>query len=632
MSEPEENDSGWRSMAVRSGVCLIAGIAGWLLKEHSALASMAFYGIACLAGIWDLAQDVWKSAKEKEFGTNFLMLLVAVGAAFIGAYGEAAVLLFLFSASAAMERFAHGRTSREINALLHSAPKTANLLEGDKEREVPVSELKRGQLVRVTSGQQVPVDIELTQGESACDESSLTGEAEPVNKEVGDTAFGGTMNMWGVMVGRVLRPAEESAHQRIIRMIEFAQHLKAPVQRFTDRFGTRYTVVVVSICISAFLIWWLGFGYSAFVPGEGKSSAFYRAMTLLVVMSPCALVLSVPSAILSAIAFGARNGVLFRGGAAIENLAEVTTVAMDKTGTLTEGNLSLLAMETLVGAEADALSAAASMARLSTHPVSRSINREAVRRGVEIVEGDSLENVPGKGLRGNWRGNPVVLGSREFILEEFPSHASLQLPERRNDASETWVAGGQLLARLVLQDRLRPEARDLMSRLHEDGVKTVMLTGDRSGNAASMAKECGVSEVFSDLSPDQKVEKIQELKAKGSVAMIGDGVNDAPCLAAADVGVAMGARGSDAAIEQAEIVLMHDRLENFVLARDLSLRARRIIRENLVISLGVIVLMVITTLSWSHLPLSIGVASHEGSTVIVVMNSLRLLIRPGARQ
>jgi Zn2+/Cd2+-exporting ATPase len=550
------------------------------------------------------------------------MLTVAIGAASIGEYAEGAVLMFLFSASGAMERFAHGRTEREISALLRSAPKTARLLENGSEREVSVAELQPGQRVRVTANEQVPVDILVERGESAADEAMLTGEAEPIAKGPGDTALAGTLNLHGVLDGRVLRAAEDSALQRIIRLIENAQHLKAPVQRFTDRFGTRYTAFVLGLCAVMFFVWWLWRGMPAFVSVE-NNSAFYRAMTLLVVMSPCALVLSVPSAILSAIAFGARHGVLFRGGAAIENLAGITVVAMDKTGTLTEGNLQVAAVEIIEGGEADVFAAAANLARLSNHPMSRSIAREALRRGIAAEDVSDSETIAGKGLRGTWRGRPAMLGNRELAEAMRPE---VTLPPQPADASEVWIATPAFLGRILLRDRLRPESRALISKLHAEHIRTVMLTGDKTGTAEQMAREAGVGEVLSQLRPEQKISAVQHLKMQGaSVAMIGDGVNDAPCLAAADVGVAMGARGSDAAIEQAEVVLMNDRLENFLLAFELSCRARRVIRQNLTLSLGVILVMSVTTLLAAHVPLAIGVLAHEGSTVIVVLNSLRLL-------
>ena len=626
--ETTERDEGgdWKGIAVRSAVCLVFTVAALLLRKTHVDFSLASVAIAYLAGGWDLTAKVWAGVRVREFGTDFLMWLVAFGAMFIGEQREAAVLLFLFSASGAMERFAHGRTQREISALLKNAPKLARLIEDGVEREVPVAELTPGQHVRVTANEQVPVDILVERGESACDEAMLTGEAEPIPKITGDTCLAGTLNLWGVIEGRVQRAAEDSALQRIIRLIENAQNLKAPVQRFTDRFGTRYTAIVLSVCTAVFFVWWLAFGAPPFVREQAHESAFYRAMTLLVVMSPCALVLSVPSAILSAIAFGARNGVLFRGGAAIENLAGITVVAMDKTGTLTRGKLELIGVEALQGSEEDVLLAASNLARISNHPMSRSIARAANHRSLAVEQPTESETVAGQGVRANWRGETAILGHRDLVASVHPGVA---LPPQAEQASEVWFASRTMLGRLLLRDQLRPEAPALVAKLHDAGLKTVMLTGDKSGAAEQMGRMAGVREILGQLSPSQKVESIEKLKKSGAtVAMIGDGVNDAPCLAAADVGIAMGARGSDAAIEQAEVVLMNDKLENFLLALDLSVRARRIIRQNLTISLGVIVTMSLTALLAKGLPLYVGVLAHEGSTVIVVLNSLRLLFTP----
>ena len=614
-------------MAARSAVCLATGCLGWALSGRWPTVSTAAFMVAFLAGGWDLAREVWTDLRILRFDTHFLMLLVVPGSVAVGALGEAALLLFLFSASSAMESFAAGRTRREIDALMRRAPKTARLLEGDAERVVPVESLKPGDVLRVTAGELSPVDLSVLRGQSACDESLLTGESEPIPKVPGDPAMGGTLNLWGVLEGRVLRPVGDSALHRILNLILEARHLKAPSQRFTDRFGSAYTGFVLVACLGTFLHQWHGAGRPPFFSTGDQASAFYRAMTLLVVLSPCALVLSVPSAILSAIASGARRGVLFRGGAAIENLAGVGVVCFDKTGTLTEGRLAVDRVEVFEGPEADIVAATAALARVSNHPVSRSIARWAEVQGLPAEPVEATETVAGKGLSGRWRGRPMLLGNREFLAQR-EGGAPASLPEPVEKASESWIAGRGLLARWVLKDALRPQSKAVVARLREAGLRTVMLTGDRVAPAREMAVATGVDEVRAGQRPEDKVAAIREFQQRGGVvAMIGDGVNDAPCLVAADVGIAMGARGSDAAIEQAEVVLANDRLEGFLTARDLSLRARRIIRQNIVLSLGTILVMAILALTAANLPLSVGVAAHEGSTVLVVLNSLRLLRR-----
>jgi Cd2+/Zn2+-exporting ATPase len=321
--------------------------------------------------------------------------------------------------------------------------------------------------------------------------------------------------------------------------------------------------------------------------------------------------------------------VLFRGGAAVEHLAEIGTVAMDKTGTLTEGSLRLAEVQCHEGNEAEALRIAGGLARLSNHPISRSLARETVRRGVVSAAFPHTETIAGQGIR-TVAGEPLhALGNRALLGERISPALLTTIPELPAGANETWVTGPGVLARLLSRDQLRPEAAALVGQLQTAGLRTVMLTGDRESAAHRLAEEAGLTEYRAQLMPEDKVAAVEQLKQAGRpVAMIGDGVNDAPVLAAADVGIAMGARGSDAALEQADVVLMNDRLENFVFARRLSLRARSIIRQNLVISLGTMTLMALVTLGFSGVPLSVGVAAHEGSTVIVVLNSLRLLFPP----
>ena len=475
-------------------------------------------------------------------------------------------------------------------------------------------------IVLVTTGEQIPADLEIVKGESACDESNLTGEAMPVKKMPGDTALSGTINLWGVIEGRILRPASESSLQKIIRLIQEAQKLKAPSQRFTDRFGTSYTLLILTLCTIMFFVWWLILKCPPFFSNDTVASAFYRTMTLLVVASPCALVISVPSAILSAIASGARRGILYRGGAAIETLAKVSIVALDKTGTITSGNLTLSNMECFQGSEEQFKTIAYNLARLSEHPLSRAIRRTAATWNLPIKEVEKFETLLGLGVKATIDGTHYVMGSSRLV-KELPLFQGELFSNKISSSNEAvvWIAGDHLLGRMLFTDDIREEAAITLQQLHRDGLQTVMLTGDHHDAAEMTGNKVGVGTILSELSPTEKVAAIEKLKRGGNVrvAMIGDGVNDAPCLAAADVGVAMGARGSDAALEQAEIVLMNDRLENF-------LKARRIIYQNITVALGTVLVMV-TTAALISIPLTLGVAAHEGSTLLVVLNSLRLL-------
>ena len=621
----------WRLLGLLASVCGGLGILGVVahrLFPELPLLAIGCFIVALVAGGWDAAIDSWKNIREGKVDIHFLMLAVAIGAVSINAWGEAVLLLFLFSASGAMEEYSLDRTQREVSALLKSAPKQATLVEPDgSDRLVAVESLMVGQQVRVRPGEAFAADGVVTKGKSASDESALTGEANPVEKSVGDQVFSGTLNQWGALEYEVARLAAESTLQKIIRLIQTAQKLKAPSERFTDKFGTGYTYAVIGGSTLMFLVWWLGFHLPAFENEAGARSAFYRAMTLMVVASPCALVLSIPSAILAAIAWGARHGILFRGGAAIEKLAEIDVVALDKTGTLTTGDLAVVRYESYPpGREVEVMELAFALEAKSEHPLARAIVRDARARRVKSIALGEFRAIVGQGVQGTFGDTLVLLGRRE-LLEAGPlADWASKLPAAPAELAEVWVVGKDLLGRVLLQDQIRLESKRVLTELARLGIKTVMLTGDRQHAAEAVAKELGVVEVRAHLTPEQKVDAIQELRESGrkKVAMVGDGVNDAPSLAAADVSVAMGARGSDAALEQAEIILMDDRIENFLAAERLSRRARAIIRQNLTISLGVVIVMVVAT-TIGAVPLAIGVGAHEGSTLIVCMNSLRLL-------
>jgi Cd2+/Zn2+-exporting ATPase len=628
--EDESDLNEWKAQAVAAGLCALFGLAGYFTPQPSW--SVLLYAISCLAGAWFAAQEAYAKIRVRMLDVHFLMLAVAAGSAAVGAWAEGAILLFLFSTSGALEHYAMGRTQREIRSLFRTAPKVATVVDAEgHESEVAVDGLRAGQRLLVKPGSLFPVDAEIVKGKTASDESNLTGEATPVEKTLGDTVLAGTINLWGVVEVTVLRPASESALQKVIRLIHEAQHLKAPSQRFTDKFGTRYTYAILGLTLGMFFFWWQVKDLPPFASTEAARSAFYRAMTLLVVASPCALVLSIPSAVLAAIAWGARRGILFRGGAAVEKLAEVNVVALDKTGTLTTGELQVETVEGFPpGREAEIARLAFSIERLSTHPLARAITRHGKQHSLVPVEFDNSESVPGLGIRADLGDRKIFLGRREWLADVLPQDSrwtalTASVTAAQPGLSEVWIGDGDLLGRLLLRDDIRPQSGPVLETLRKLGVHCVVLTGDRPASAQALQRKLGLSDVRAELKPEQKVEAIRGFMAEGKrVAMIGDGVNDAPSLAVAHVGVAMGARGADAALEQAEIVLMQDRLENFVAAFRLSQNARRVIRQNLLVSLGTVAVLVGFAV-FGTIPLTVGVIGHEGSTVIVVLNSLRLL-------
>ena len=509
-------------------------------------------------------------------------------------------MLFLFSLSGALEHYALGRTQKEIRSLFRDAPKVATVLDAQgNEREVKVEQLKPGMRLLIKPGAQFPVDGEIAKGSTAADESNLTGEATPVEKNVGDPALAGTINLWGAVEVVVARPAAESSLQKIITLIKEAQQQKAPAQQFTDKFSTYYTYAVIGLSFAMFFVWWLGFRLAPFESVVESHSAFYRAMTLLVVSSPCALVLSIPSAVLAAIAWGARHGILFRGGAAVEKLAEVNVVALDKTGTLTTGELRVEKVESFPAGRENGNRAAGLFAGkafdASAGPRHHAPRQTAATGAVE--SSSNLNPSPGEGLKAKRDGSEFFLGGREWVGCRAPHAAE---SARRRDAGDRTPASPRSGLRTAIcwaasfcaMTSARNPPRS-WKNCAAKGCARVVLTGDRRPTAEHLRAELKLDDVRAELKPEQKVAAIRELSEQGrQVAMIGDGVNDAPSLAAAHIGVAMGARGADAALEQADVVLMNDRLENFLAAFRLSQRARRIIRQNLFISLGTVVVLV----------------------------------------
>lgn len=627
MRESLNEDTGWKWLLFSAIVCGFFLIGALALERVSPGSPWIFVGylMAYAAGGWDAVRDAWDDCKNRRLDIHFLMLAVAVGASCIGAWWEGSALLFLFSLSGALEAMAMARTEREIRSLFRDAPKRALRVTSDgSTEEVELGHLSLGEMIRVLPGALFPVDGKVARGQTSADESMLTGEAIPVDKNAGDDVFGGTLNGWGMVEVTVSRLPQESAHAKIIRLIREAQASKAPSQRFTDRFGTPYTISILLLSFAAFAWWHWGCGLPAWTSSNHQPSAIYRAMTLLVVCSPCALVISIPSAILAGIAAAAKRGILFRGGIALENFANTQRLAVDKTGTLTEGEFQIIRIDTWPESQQDhILLRAAILSEQSTHPLSRAIARSYFSQNQ--AHGETLTeftSITGKGLRGKINDESVTLGRRSL----FPDAPWLmRFDDPPIGLTEVLVESPNVVGRILLRDAPRPESKGLIQALQRMGIRVAMLTGDRPESANRLAEELGLDEARASMTPESKVAAIQEWQAKGEkVAMVGDGINDAPALAVADVSIGMGLRGADAVLEQADVILLQDQLSKVLTAYHLSHQCRTIIRQNLILSLGVLLVLAISALGFS-VPLPIGVLGHEGSTVIVVLNSLRLL-------
>jgi len=618
----------WRKLAALALACGLLGLAALAtgLLRGPAWLEATLAALACVAGAWEAAEEGWHALRwHRRVDVHLLMLLAAAGAWIVGQPLEGALLLFLFATAGAIEHYAMDRTRGAIDALLDRSPKRARRLDPDgAETEVAVAALTPGDRLVILPGELVPADGEVLEGESAIDESNLTGEARPVPKRPGAAVAGGTLNDWGRLVVRVTRAEADSALRRIVQLIREAQESKAPAQRAIDRWGDAYALFTLSAS-ALFFVALLLTGHPFRDALNPTHSALYRAMTLLVVLSPCALVLSVPSAVLAAIAAGARHGILFRGGAAVERLADVDCVCFDKTGTLTAGTPVVAALEVLpASADRDrALSALLSLEAGTTHPFAAGVVAACRTEGARLLEVKGLSNSPGQGVAGTIDGARWSVGTREFTgAHELPGAA---VPAGAI-VSEVWASDGAVTVRATLVDEIRPASAPTLAALHARGIRTLMLTGDREEAAAVAARQVGVQAYGAALTPDAKMTAIRKLSAEGRVvAMVGDGVNDAPGLAAADVAVGMGGRGSDAALESSDVVLTDDRLERFVDALELSRAARRAIRVNVLISVGAALGMAAYVVFGPGVPLSIGVGVHEGSTVIVCLNGLRLL-------
>lgn len=608
---------------------------GWIGEAYFGLqqpVAVGFFVLAYAAGGYDVSRHALPALLRLHFDTDVLMILAAIGAAILGEWAEGAFLLFLFGLGHAGEHYAISRARYAIRALANLAPKTARVRRGDQEMEAPVTDLHLGDIVLIRNGERIAADGRVVGGRSAVDQSPITGESLPVDKGPGDEVFAGTVNGDGSLEVEVTKRAQDTTLSRVIQMVTEAQGQKAPTQRDTERFTRIFVPVVLAldalVIVLPPLLGWAGW-----------SDSFLRGMVLLVAASPCALVVGTPASVLAGIAQAARNGVLVKGGAHLENLGGLDALAFDKTGTITRGRPELtdlvVANQQPVTAD-DLLRLSAAVESRSNHPLAQAVVRAATARGLSLPETGDLEAINGRGVRSSVRGHPTLIGNLRLFDGEglcVPQELQMTVERLEHEGKSTMIVYGpasdddvRFLGVIAVADIPRQTARTALRELKQMGIcKTVMLTGDNGRVAAAIAQQVGLTDYRANLLPAQKVEAIRTLTAEyGRVAMIGDGVNDAPALAQATVGIAMGGAGADVALETADVALMADDLSKLPFAVGLGRATRRIIRQNLVISLGVILLLIATSVS-GVFGLSLAVVVHEGSTLVVVANALRLL-------
>ncbi len=660
-STPEEKDLASLPWMIRLTVlCIVTLIAGWIVEGIEAAGTLTpwiLYGVSYFAGGYYSVQVAYDSLKQRLFDVNFLMIIAAIGAAIVGQPKEGAILMFLFSLSNTLETYAMGRTYTSVRALLDMTPKRARVKRTEngenKIVEVSVDDVKKGEVVTVRPGEQIPNDGVVIRGESSVNEASITGESMPSEKQKGSKVFAGTLNGNGMLDVRVTVEAEDSTLARIVKMVEEAREKKAKSQDFTDRvLGQYYAMSVVGITLLVFAIPFLFMGWTF-------SDSFYRAITLMVVASPCALVISIPAALLSALASSARSGVLYKGGAHIEQASTVRAVAFDKTGTLTTGRPGVVAVIPFENGNNTAdkfyiepkknippppddqlgelkkeqiaiLTAAVSIEYSSEHPLAKAIVRGGEERGIIPFEADGFEAATGLGARAVVNGAKLQIG-RKSLFKNVDGTINGEIDKHEQQGRTVVLIGDEEpWGLLAIADTVRDEAKEVVRQLKDAGVEwIVLLTGDNKQVANKLGGDLGVDEIFPELLPQEKVKTIETLKEKyGSIAMVGDGVNDAPALASADLGIAMGAAGTDVALESADVLLMSDDLSRLPGVLREARRTRRVVRQNLTFAFVVMVSLMILAL-FGEISLPVGVIGHEGSTLLVVANGLRLLVRRG---
>ncbi|MBC8052193.1 MAG: heavy metal translocating P-type ATPase [Sphingobacteriaceae bacterium] len=623
--------------SILCGVFLTLGFGSTFINSvHTAL-TLSFYILAYFFGGFYTTKEAYEGILSRKFEIDFLMLLAAVGSAVLGNWAEGALLLFLFAIGHSLEHYAMGKARRSIAALAGLAPTTALVKKGNTEIEVAIEKLILGDVIIIKPNSKISADGVIIKGESSVNQAPITGESMPVDKisiicpaemylddksiKAENKVFAGTINGNHVLEVKVTKLAADSTLARLIKLVNETESQKSPTQLFTDKIQKYYVpsvLVLIGVLMFAFL-----------VVEEPFSQSFYRAMAVLVAASPCALAISTPSAVLSGIARAARAGVLFKGGGPMELLGNLRAIAFDKTGTLTQGKPRLTHVIALNGfTEEEVLEMAVAVEKLSDHPLAAAVVKDGQERlHREIQAAENLQSVTGHGVKANLGGNKITIGNKRFFFEVSEDiKKQVEALEKEGNTTMLIQKNEKIAGVISLMDIPRPEAKETLKALKTNGIrKMVMLTGDNQLVANAVAENIGINEAWGSLLPEDKVSSIETLMAReGKVAMVGDGVNDAPAMAKSTVGIAMGAAGSDVALETADIALMADKLDNLPFAIGLSRKAHDIIRQNLLISLGMIAVLIPLTIS-GYAKIGPAVVGHEGSTVLVVLNALRLL-------
>jgi len=631
--------------AIAAFVCAVLVLLGWIALQLGWIGlGLLLLPAAYVIGGYESAKEglttLWQ---EKELDVDLLMIVAALGAAGLGVWRreyhlivDGAVLILIFAISGALEGYAMQRTERDIRSLMSLSSDTARVLHHGQEKLVDVDRVQVGDRILVKPGELIPTDGIIQAGYSTLNEAAITGESLPVEKTVGHEVFAGTLNGNGALILQVHQPPESSLIQRIIQLVKQAQTEAPPSQMFIERFERGYAKVIVIAGILLAIL-------PPFIWGWDWETTIYRALIFLVVASPCALMAAIMPTLLSGIANGARQGILFKSGAQLEMMGKVRAIAFDKTGTLTTGKLAVAEIIPTTGHSVDeVLQIAAALEAYSEHPIGQAIVAAAQKKQIAlaklnevIVPAVGVYSHPGQGIIGEVRHQTVMVGKADFLSQnsKFKIQNSVEKLSEISQRLETegktviWVAReGEIIGIVAVADTLRPKAAEVIKRLKQLGIEeTIVLTGDNQRTADRIARSVGIDRVYAELLPEDKVKVIRQLQSQyQTVAMVGDGINDAPALAQASVGIAMGATGSDVALETADLVLMADRLEKLVVAIHLGRRSQRIVKQNITFALSFIVLLLIANFT-GNMNMPIGVIGHEGSTVLVTLSGLRLL-------